>query len=228
METQPTAIRIQCGGKGEIWDAPNQCHDWAYIEDGPVGTLTCASTNFSKRKTKKLATLLAPAFTTSRSGVGAMSIAIVPSGAPATGGATSFNTQVTGIPIGMTNTATVYCRFRPIFDPPVHYLLLPRFKNRQLLYHHLLCMRCSFDPSLACQHKSQFSSLHPPYRPTLSLGIYLTGMNIVRALPLSLPSCQAALPPKEAPALPSTRLRYSIRQPSPVPSFPRMPSHRCS
>ena len=31
--------------------------------------------------------------------------------APATGGETSVNSQATSTPIGMTNTATAYCRF---------------------------------------------------------------------------------------------------------------------
>ena len=30
--------------------------------------------------------------------------------------------------------------FRLVFDLPVHHLLLPRFRSRQLLYYHLLCL----------------------------------------------------------------------------------------
>jgi len=81
-----------------------------------------------------------------------------------------------------------------------------------------------------------------PHRSTLSPSISLTSTNTVRILPLSQPPPpfldRATQPPKEAPtsgwsristlASPSTQPYYSTRPPSPVPTSPRMPSHRWS
>ena len=84
------------------------------------------------------------------------------------------------------------------------------------------CLPFSCPSRPQCQHKSRFSLSHPPHHSTPSLGISLTGPNAVRELPLSHISLSfldwATQLPKGAPASPSTRPRYSIGLPSPVPS----------
>src|SRR5882757_8913161 len=121
-------------------------------------TLTCDSTTSLKCRTREPATFMIGAniHDNSASGRGDVDRHCTAS-APTTGGATPANRQVTSTPIGMTNPATA-C--------PRPCSLLPRFRNRQLLYHHLLCTP-SFLPAflvlkrLRCQQKSRFSLSHP-------------------------------------------------------------------
>ena len=90
-----------------------QCHDWAYIDDGPVGDPDANSRLYDFLKEKKQRSSHFMIGTNVHDGpqlrsghVDCHSTANV----PAAGGAAS-DSQVTSTPIGMANTATAYCHF---------------------------------------------------------------------------------------------------------------------
>ena len=120
------------------------------------------------------------------------------------------------------------CR-RPPDSPP----LLPRFRNRQLLYHNPLYLPpflpMFFLPAflvlkrLHCQYQSRFSLSHPPHRSTLSLSISLTGPNTVHPLTLCYTPfpflARMIQPPKDALPSPSTPPLSPPRSSLRIPSY---------
>ena len=91
-----------------------QCLDWTYIDHGPVGVPDANARLYdllNEQNQRAGHFIIAPTFATTHSGGWGVVNHHCIASTSATGGATSVNSQATSTPIGMTNTATAYCRF---------------------------------------------------------------------------------------------------------------------